>query len=114
MDILRAKLCDFDTQYFAHNLYYTNSRINHYIYASYCAMYDFSKIASAIKARRLELSLSQQDVSEMSAIALRTVNALETGQSSVNLKNISAIADVLGLELRLELKKMQPGDETDL
>lgn len=69
------------------------------------------RIAYIIKNRRQELSLSQQDVSEMSEVALRTVNALERGTASVNLKNLEAIADVLGLEIGLELKKMGGGDE---
>ena len=77
-------------------------------------MDDFSKIASAIRKRRLELSLSQQDLSEMSDIALRTVNALETGKSSISLKNLTAIADVLGLEPALVIKKMQDGNETGM
>lgn len=78
-------------------------------------MGDFSKIASIIRTRRLALALSQQDLSEMSAVALRTVNALETGKASINLKNLLAIADVLGLEIGLQLKKMQEGSgETDL
>lgn len=75
----------------------------------FALMNDYSKIASIIKARRIELSLSQQDLSEMSEVALRTVNALESGKASINLKNLAAIADVLGLELQLNLKKLQAG-----
>ena len=77
-------------------------------------MKDYSKIAGMIKMRRLELSLSQQDLSEMSEVALRTVNALETGKASINLKNLTAIADVLGLELHLAIKKQQGDDEAEL
>ena len=77
-------------------------------------MNDYSKIADIIKRRRIDLSLSQQDLSEMSEVALRTVNALETGKVSINLKNLAAIADVLGLELQLGLKKRLSGDETQV
>ncbi len=77
-------------------------------------MKDYSKIARIIKARRIELSLSQQDLSEMSEVALRTVNTLESGKTSINLKNLAAIADVLGLELQLNLKKLQADDETEM
>ena len=69
------------------------------------------KIASIIKSRRTELRLSQQDVSEMSGVALRSVNSLESGRASMNLKNLAAIADVLGLELTLTIKQMTEGDE---
>jgi predicted transcriptional regulator len=67
-----------------------------------------SKIAAIIKERRQDLSLSQQDLSEMSQVALRTINALESGRASINLKKLSAIVDVLGLELNLDLKKLRP------
>lgn len=77
-------------------------------------MNDYSQIARIIKARRIELSLSQQDLSEMSGVALRTVNSLETGKASINLKNLAAIADVLGLELQLNLKKLRAADETEM
>jgi transcriptional regulator with XRE-family HTH domain len=69
-------------------------------------MSDYSKIAAITKDRRQDLSLSQQDLSEMSEVALRTINALETGRAAINLKKLNAIAEVLGLELRLELKKL--------
>lgn len=71
-------------------------------------------LASIIKKRRVGLSLSQQDVSEISGVALRTVNAVESGKASVNLKNLLAIADVLGLEIKLELKKMGETDEASM
>lgn len=91
---------------------FDNHLLSEYIYATFCAMHIAQRIANIIKNRRLELSLSQQDVSEMSQVALRTVNALESGNASVNLKNLVAIADVLGLEISLELKKLGGKGET--
>lgn len=67
---------------------------------------DFQQLASAIKKRREFLGLTQLDLSELSEVALRTVNGLESGKASVNLNNLSSIAEALGMELQLNVKKM--------
>lgn len=67
---------------------------------------DFQQIASTIKKRREYLGLTQLDLSEMSDVALRTVNGLESGKASVNLNNLTAIADALGMEIQLDIKKL--------
>lgn len=67
---------------------------------------NFQQIASSIKKRREYLGLTQLDLSEMSDVALRTVNGLESGKASVNLNNLTAIADALGMEIQLEIKKL--------
>ena len=50
----------------------------------------------------------------MSGVALRTVNALERGKASINLKNLLAIIDVLGLELNLDIKTLNNGTENGM
>jgi len=67
---------------------------------------DFQQIASSIKKRREYLGLTQLDLSELSEVALRTVNGLESGKASVNLNNLTAIADALGMEIQLDIKKV--------
>jgi len=67
---------------------------------------DFQQIASAIKKRREFLGLTQLDLSELSDVALRTVNGLESGKASVNLNNLTAIADTLGMEIQLDIKNL--------
>ena len=67
---------------------------------------DFQQIASSIKKRREYLGLTQLDLSELSEVSLRTVNGLESGKASVNLNNLTAIADALGMEIQLDIKKV--------
>ena len=67
---------------------------------------DFQQIASTIKKRREFLGLTQLDLSELSDVALRTVNGLESGKASVTLNNLTSIADTLGMELQLDIKNM--------
>ena len=66
---------------------------------------DFRQIASAIKKRREFLGLTQLDLSELSEVALRTVNGFESGKASVTLNNLAAMAETLGMELQLDIKK---------
>jgi y4mF family transcriptional regulator len=67
----------------------------------------FQGIAETIKKRRQQLGLSQHELSEMSGVAPRTIVNLESGKASINLKNLSQLADILGMELSLNLKKLQ-------
>lgn len=77
-------------------------------------MKDMSEIAVLVRERRQQLLLSQQDLSEMCLVSLRTINALESGRAFISLKNLVAITDILGLELSVSLKKMAVTDETGL
>ncbi len=58
-------------------------------------------VAEAVRARRKQLGLRQQDLAELAGVATRSVHALETGKRTVRLDVIEAVADVLGLSLRL-------------
>lgn len=56
---------------------------------------DFEKM----KARRLELDLTQKELSEMTGVNINTLKALETGRSMTDLANLEAICHHLDLEL---------------
>ena len=77
-------------------------------------MDEFQIIGVIIRKRRALLGLTQHDLSEMSGVALRTINALERGKAYINLKNLLAIIDVLGLEINLDIKTLNNGSETGM
>ena len=58
-----------------------------------------------IKTRRKELNIRQEELSEHSKIALRTIRDLEKGIGNPAIQTISAVMDVLGIELIFRLKK---------
>ena len=64
-----------------------------------------SQIILLIKERRTVLKVTQEDVAELAGIGLRTLKALESGKSNPTLETLVKLADVLGMELRLEVKK---------
>ena len=58
-----------------------------------------------IKERRRILDITQDDLSELSGIGLRTVKAIESGKSNPTFDTINKLISVLGLDLKLEVKK---------
>ncbi len=65
------------------------------------------QIIQVIKQRRAELDVTQDVLSELSGVGLRTLKGLEAGKGNPTLDTLLKIADVLGLELRLEVKQLK-------
>ena len=63
------------------------------------------EIGQTIKQRRKELGITQPDLAELAGISKNTLYTLERGQSNPSLDIVNKLADVLGLELKLEVKK---------
>jgi len=61
-----------------------------------------------LKARREVLSLTQEALAELSGVGLRTLKQLESGKGNPTLLTIEKLADVLGLELLLQVKSLIP------
>lgn len=58
-----------------------------------------------LKERRQVLGITQEDLAELSGVGLRTLKALESSKSNPTLDTLNKLADVLGLELKFEVKK---------
>ncbi len=57
-----------------------------------------------IKQRRKILKIRQEDLAEISEVALRTIVTIERGEGNPSLETLLKIADVLGMELQLNVK----------
>lgn len=64
------------------------------------------EIISIIKKRRELLGVTQEDLAELSGVGLRTLKALESGKSNPTLETLNNLAEVLGMEVKLEVKKL--------
>lgn len=62
-------------------------------------------LGKAIKQRRKALKITQPDLAQLAKVATNTLYKIERGQANPTLDIIEKIADVLGLELKLEVKK---------
>ncbi|MEY5052364.1 MAG: hypothetical protein RIS78_917 [Bacteroidota bacterium] len=64
----------------------------------------FTPLNHFIKARRDALQISQQTLADLSGVGLRTLKQFESGNGNPTIKTITQIAEVLGLELCLQVK----------
>ena len=58
-----------------------------------------------LKNRREELGVTQEQLAELAAVALRTVKELDAGKGNPTVNTLMKLADVLGMELKLEVRK---------
>ncbi|MBW0178588.1 helix-turn-helix transcriptional regulator [Sediminibacterium sp.] len=65
----------------------------------------FTHLGEAIKDRRKELNITQHHLAELSGISVNTLYKLERGQGNPSLEVLNKLAEVLGMELKLEVKK---------
>ena len=68
-------------------------------------------IIETIKKRRILLQTNQETLSLLSGVSLRTVKQFESGKGNPTLETLQKLADVLGLELKLEIKNLTKEDE---
>lgn len=60
-----------------------------------------AEIGKKVRLRRKALSLRQSDLADLAGVTLRSLTFLERGQANPTLKQLTKIADVLGLEIFL-------------
>lgn len=66
----------------------------------------FQEIIKTVKQRREMLQVTQEELARLSGVGLRTLKQFESGKGNPTLQTIEKIADVLGLELVLSVKKI--------
>lgn len=59
-----------------------------------------------IRQRREFLKLRQEDLAELSAVTVKTINSIEQGKANPAFRTLNKIATVLGLEIQLTVKKI--------
>jgi len=62
-------------------------------------------LGALITSRRKILKIKQEDLSEITGVALRTIRDLEKGKANPSIRTLGSIMDTLGLELIFQLKK---------
>ena len=66
----------------------------------------FQEIIQTVKQRREMLQVTQEELARLSGVGLRTLKQFESGKGNPTLLTIQKIADVLGLEIGLNVKKI--------
>lgn len=62
-------------------------------------------LGEIIRNRRKELSITQPHLAELAKVSTNTLYKLERGQGNPSLDVLNKLAEVLGMELTLEVKK---------
>ena len=62
-------------------------------------------VGESIKNRRKELKITQPHLAELAGVSTNTLYKIETGQANPSLEVLNKIASVLGMEIKLEVKK---------
>ncbi|MDR6564366.1 MULTISPECIES: helix-turn-helix domain-containing protein [Arcicella] len=66
---------------------------------------NLEQLGSVIRERRNTLSLSQENLSEQSDVAIKTIHSIELGKANPSIKTLNKILDNLGLEVIVVSKK---------
>ncbi|MCK5170969.1 MAG: helix-turn-helix transcriptional regulator [Bacteroidales bacterium] len=63
------------------------------------------ELGESIKERRNTLRITQPNLAEMAGISVNTLYKIERGQANPTIKVLNKIADVLGMEINIDVKK---------
>jgi transcriptional regulator with XRE-family HTH domain len=63
------------------------------------------QLGEIIKVRRKELKITQPHLAELAEISTNTLYRLERGQGNPSLEVLGKLAEVLGMEIKMEIKK---------
>ncbi len=61
-------------------------------------------LIGTIKKRREVMQVTQETLAELSGVSLRTLKQFESGKGNPTLLTLQKLADVLGMEIHLEIK----------
>ncbi|MFZ4547165.1 MAG: helix-turn-helix domain-containing protein [Bacteroidales bacterium] len=64
------------------------------------------KLIKTIKERRDVMQVTQETLAQLSGVGLRTLKQFESGKGNPTLMTLQKLADVLGLEVCLQLKNI--------
>jgi len=62
-------------------------------------------LIKTIKERREMLNVTQATLAELSGVGLRTLKQFESGKGNPTLLTLQKLADVLGMEICMQVKK---------
>jgi DNA-binding XRE family transcriptional regulator len=63
------------------------------------------KIQEVMKLQRKALRITQQDLADMSEIAISTIKKIESGKGTPSLSTVEKIMDILGMEVKYEIRQ---------
>ncbi len=68
------------------------------------------KLIQTIKERREMMRVTQETLAELAGVGLRTLKQLESGKGNPTLETLQKLADVLGMEISLQIRKTKENE----
>lgn len=65
----------------------------------------YKELIKTLKNRREELGVTQNHLAELAGVGLRTLKEIESGKGNPTFETLNKLAEVLGMEMKLEVKK---------
>lgn len=87
-------------------MYFSLALFDNFIY--FCEKvqyYILMNIQDVMKSQRKALGISQQDLADMSEVAISTIKQIESGKGNPSLSTVEKIMDILGMEIKYEIRK---------
>lgn len=66
------------------------------------------EISEILHKRRKYLGLTQKDLAEMTGITFKTISEIELGIRNPSLETLNKILEILGLEILVKVKELNP------
>ncbi len=66
----------------------------------------FKELIKTIKERRKVMQVTQKTLAELSGVGLRTLKQFESGKGNPTLLTLHKLADVLGMEICLQIRNV--------
>jgi len=79
-----------------------------FIYKSHYRV--INMVGKSIKERRKNLRVTQSQLAELAEVSINTLYKIEKGQANPTLETLTKIANILGMEIILQVKKLQKID----
>ncbi len=66
----------------------------------------FKQLGNNIKERRNTLGITQKHLAELAEVSVNSIVKIENGQMNPSIEMVDRIAEILGMELTLQVKKV--------
>ncbi len=67
---------------------------------------ELAEIGQLVAKRRVDLTLKQEDLSELAGVTIKTIYQLESGKGNPSFSTLEKILGVLGLDIVVTIKKI--------
>lgn len=66
---------------------------------------EFNDLGKTIREKREFMGLKQEDLAEISGVAIKTIYAIELGKGNPSIETLMKLLKVLGMEMIVQTKK---------